>query len=326
MSQPTFRECYFDTVLPKVAHNHDHDIRYFWAWARIELGVKKQRYPIPLPWLLKFVDGHLKGRSATLLKQLKRLGFESLVPDPQVRTILGWVSRISVEHTLREVTNTCLHPTLRLLLHRLRKQVATQKRTQLPITREILFKLLAACPKDLRGTRDRAILLVGFAGGGRRCQELVTLSVEHLEPVKNGYIATLPSHKTRAVTHEPLVFPIFDEAARAMDEWLHAAKIQDGRVFRGIGLDGSIRDHLNPHLLWNMMRRLTRRAGLDPTRYGTRSIRSGFVTQAAMDGFPPLSVMSVSGHRSINSFLLYYRDGQIFSNPASHLANLSLPK
>lgn len=43
------------------------------------------------------------------------------------------------------------------------------------ITRAVLEAMLATCEEDLRGIRDRAVLLVGFAAGGRRRDELVSL-------------------------------------------------------------------------------------------------------------------------------------------------------
>src|SRR5262245_6231937 len=55
--------------------------------------------------------------------------------------------------------------------------------------------MLAATPDSRRGRRNRALLLLGFAGAFRR-SELVALNVEDLEFQRNGVVVTLRRSKT----------------------------------------------------------------------------------------------------------------------------------
>ena len=65
---------------------------------------------------------------------------------------------------------------------------------KLAATADLLHQILAPIPDDLRGRRDRALLLVGFAGALRRA-ELAAIRVEHLEPRERGLRLTLPRSK-----------------------------------------------------------------------------------------------------------------------------------
>ena len=56
-------------------------------------------------------------------------------------------------------------------------------------------QLLATCPDDLAGLRDRALFLVGFAGAFRR-SELVAIDVEHLRFDAAGVTIRIPRSKT----------------------------------------------------------------------------------------------------------------------------------
>ncbi len=61
-----------------------------------------------------------------------------------------------------------------------------------PITVAILRRMLEVAPPGLSGTRDRALLLVGFAGALRR-SEIVALEAENLQEVDEGLVLTVPS-------------------------------------------------------------------------------------------------------------------------------------
>ena len=65
---------------------------------------------------------------------------------------------------------------------------------KLAATAAILREILLHVPDDLPGLRDRALLLVGFAGALRR-SELAAIHVEHLESRERGLRLTLPRSK-----------------------------------------------------------------------------------------------------------------------------------
>ena len=87
----------------------------------------------------------------------------------------------------------------------IRRDAAATRRTagkKVAATATILRQLLAVMPDDLYGLRDRALLLVGFAGALRR-SELCAIRVDHLEKTAQGLAADAPQTKgsqTAAVT------------------------------------------------------------------------------------------------------------------------------
>lgn len=101
-------------------------------------------------------------------------------------------------------------------------------------TLSALRELPAPIPDDLRGLRDRALLLVGFAGALRR-SELAGIVLGDLLRTDQGYELTLKRSKG-AQTHAVLVPLPYGQTelcpVRALGRWLDAAAITDGAVFR----------------------------------------------------------------------------------------------
>jgi hypothetical protein len=105
-------------------------------------------------------------------------------------------------------------------------------------TAAIIQQLLAPIPDDLRGKRDRALLLVGFAGALRR-SELAAIRIERLEKTDRGLRLTIP--QTKGSQTDSVVVPLpYGRTelcpVRALNAWLAAAGITDGPVFRRIWL------------------------------------------------------------------------------------------
>jgi site-specific recombinase XerC len=105
-------------------------------------------------------------------------------------------------------------------------------------TAAIIQQLLAPIQDDLRGKRDRALLLVGFAGALRR-SELAAIRFERLEKTDRGLRLTIP--QTKGSQTDSVVVPLpYGRTelcpVRALNAWLAAAGITDGPVFRRIWL------------------------------------------------------------------------------------------
>ena len=89
---------------------------------------------------------------------------------------------------------------VRETLKGVKRKLMTAQRQAAPLLVEHLRRIVEVLPVDLGGTRDRAVLLVGFAGGFRR-SELVSLDVEHVAYVPKGIVITLPRSKAVSYTH-----------------------------------------------------------------------------------------------------------------------------
>lgn len=159
-----------------------------------------------------------------------------------------------------------------------------------PITKDVLLKLLDASGPGLRGVRDRAILLLGWALGGRRRSEVVSLDrqdigLEEFEDKGLIWITLLSTKTTDQSTAPKLVLKGY--AARILVAWIDAARIGGGPLFRRITRTGALgQKRLSAAAVSQIVKRLLTEAGLDPSYASPHRLRSEFLTQAALDGAP----------------------------------------
>jgi integrase len=316
-----------ETISPITAKAYQRSVGYFWAWVKITYKVRTRTYPVPVPWLVKFIQQHIDdGVPQKVSAQIAAGGNRAVASTLSLSSIRSILVPISIEHTIRGVTNNTRHPAIGFVIKRLKRRPDYKKRVFLPITADVLVKMLATCGNDLRGERDKAIMLVGFAGGGRRRSEIAGLTLKHLQKTDEGYIARIPNHKTRGFTHEPLIFPIFDNAAKQLDRWLASSGIKDGKVFRSIDKHGNISQHFDGQSVVRVLRVALERAGYPPRLYSAHSLRYGFMTQTAKERIALTDAMAISGHRNSEAATRYYRVGNIVDNPAAHLsAKIGIP-
>src|SRR4051794_37270713 len=105
------------------------------------------------------------------------------------------LAAIGHQHRLRGLDWSAGHPAIRTTLRGIYRQHGSRRRQAAALTSVELRKLVAACPGDLAGLRDRALLLLGFAGALRR-SELVGIDREHLRVTEAGLRVLLPRSKT----------------------------------------------------------------------------------------------------------------------------------
>jgi len=176
-------------------------------------------------------------------------------------------------------------------------------------------------PAGLGGIRDRALLLIGFAGGFRG-SELVGLDVEDVEWSDEGVRLLIRRSKTDQESAGQFVAiargtTLFCPVA-ALAEWLRASGITSGPLFRPVNCYG----HLGPGRLGDrnvalIVKRYANAAGLDPAQYAGHSLRAGLVTQAAINGVPERAIMRQTRHQSSAMLGRYIRDANLFRDNAS---------
>ena len=165
-------------------------------------------------------------------------------------------------------------PSVRAVVRGIRRTIAPTKK--LPATADLVAEMLRHVRTDtLRGKRDRAILLLGFATARCRRSELAALTVEELTETADGLRVLIRRSKTDqegagqeiAVPHGYRLKPV-----EAVNAWIEAAGITSGSLFS-----------VTPRTVANVVKKYARRAGLDADDFGAHSLRSGFLTSAAED-------------------------------------------
>jgi integrase len=190
---------------------------------------------------------------------------------------------------------------------------------KVPITAERVRAVAAAAPNTLVGLRDRALLLLGFAGALRR-SEIVALNVDDLEETEDGLCIRIARSKTDqegqgaviAIVPGAVVCPI-----KSVKAWLTAAKITNGPLFRPIVKGGRVTcDRLSAKSVGDIIKTYAKRIGLDAKSVGGHSLRAGFLTSAAARGASIFKMMDVSRHRSVDTLRAYVRAAERFRDHA----------
>ena len=182
-----------------------------------------------------------------------------------------------------------------------------------------VLAMVALAPEGLAGFRDRAILLLGFAGAFRR-SELVALDVADIAETETGLLVSIRRSKTDqdgegvtvAIARGDVACP-----ARALREWLDAAGIETGPIFRAINKAGRVAaERLTDRSVANIVKAYAERAGFDASTFSGHSLRSGFLTSAAAKGASIFKMMDVSRHKSVDTLRGYVRDAELFRDHA----------
>lgn len=103
----------------------------------------------------------------------------------------------------------------------------------------------------------------------------------------------------------------------ALLEWLRAANIAEGPVFRSIRRGDHVQQaRLTDRSVANIIKSHAERAGLDSAEFSGHSLRAGFLTSAAKRGASLFKMMATSRHRSTASLVGYVRDQELFVDHA----------
>lgn len=176
-------------------------------------------------------------------------------------TIRRKVSSISAIHRLSSLDDPTKHSEVRIIQRKIYRQLGTRFDQAYPITRALLIKMLAVCGDDLHGVRDRALLLAAYDSMRRR-SEMISLRVEDIEWLPDvGASILLRKSKTDQHGTGKWIH-LTTEATSALHQWLVAAKINEGLIFRGIRSSGAITDGLCDSRISRIYKSLAKKAGL----------------------------------------------------------------
>jgi integrase len=204
----------------------------------------------------------------------------------------------------------------------IRRSIGTAQEGKAPLLTSDTRRIVASCPETLSGLRDRALVLVGFAGAFRR-SELAAIDFAHISFTKDGLVIDLCRSKTdQEAAGRKVGIPFGKEEetcpVRALRRWLAASGISSGAVFRGVDRHGKLsRRGLHKDCVGWILKRAARRAGLKPEPVGGHSLRAGCVTQAAMNGVSERDIMRQTGHKSAEMLARYIRISEIFTRNAA---------
>jgi site-specific recombinase XerD len=234
-------------------------------------------------------------------------------------TLARRVAAIGYAHKLANLELPTDAEGVRATMRGIRRTFGGAKDKKAPAVAAKMLSMAALAPDTLTGLRDRALLLLGFAGAFRR-SELVALDVADIEETETGLLVRIQGSKTDqerqgetiAIARGDVACPV-----KALRAWLEASGIESGPIFRPIDKGGTVRgSRLTCRSVANFVKAYAAAAGFDGKTFSGHSLRSGFLTSAAAMGKSIFKMMDVSRHKSVDTLRGYVRDAELFKDHA----------
>jgi len=210
---------------------------------------------------------------------------------------------------------------VRATMQGIRRELGVAPRRKAPATVDRLAAMVShAAPESLKGLRDRALLLFGFASALRR-SELVALVVDDIGETERGLLVNVRRSKSdqegrghqRAVIHGRTTELC---PAKALLGWLEAAGVEEGPVFHSVTRHGQVGARLSTQAVAQVVKTYAQRAGFDSTEFSGHWLRAGFATSAAEKGATAERIMDHTGHKSVAMVRTYTRRSDAFADHA----------
>ena len=242
-------------------------------------------------------------------------------------TLQRWLVSIGRAHTTQALSDPTKTEHVQTTFKGIRRRHGKPQRQVTPALRDDLAAMIRELDDSARSLRDRALLLLGFAGALRR-SELVGLTLGDLAFSDAGLTITLRRSKTDQEGRGRQLGIPFARDTRlcpvlAVKDWLEHLKrcpplpSSSVPLFRAINKHGQINDKaLTGRSVALLIKERCLNAGLDPALYAGHSLRAGFCTAAALAGKPNWQIRKQSGHKTDVMLNRYIRDGRLFADNA----------
>jgi site-specific recombinase XerD len=230
-----------------------------------------------------------------------------------IATLQRRITSISIAHQTAGHESPTRSSLVRETWRGIRRTFGVESKGKAPLRSADIRTLVATLDLSTPiGVRDRALLVVGFAGAFRR-SELVALDVDDVDQSADGLVVHIRRSKTDQEGEgasiglpfgsDPSTCPV-----RTLRAWLDLADISAGAIFRHLPRGGGLGDRMSGRAAATRVKRACAAADLDPTRYGGHSLRAGLITSAIEGGASEYRTMAHTRHKSVHVFRGYIRD------------------
>ena len=253
--------------------------------------------------------------------------FSSLPADPKIlslylthlsqtskfSTLKRRIASISVIHKLKGHYIDTKHPVIRENLLGIKRVKGSNQKAKKPILINDLKQIIDVISKkdirEIRKKRDKALILIGFAGGFRR-SELVALENEDVEFVREGVKIFVQRSKTdQSGEGMTKAIPSFANAFYCpvlhLQDWMALGKSKNKKIFP-----------ISDKSVALIIKKYANLAGLDGNKYAGHSLRSGFATSTAESGAEERNIMAMTGHKTTQMVRRYIQEANLFKNNA----------
>ena len=253
-------------------------------------------------------------------------GFSSMPTEPKIialyitnlskkskfSTLKRRIASISVIHKLKGQYLDTKHPIIMENLHGIKRTLGSRQKAKKPILINDLKLIIKAIDEEKKERfRNRALILIGFAGGFRR-SELVNLENHDIEFVDEGVKILIRRSKTDQSGEGIMkAIPYFDN-----QEFCPVIAL---KKYINLKLKNKSNDKIfaiSDKSVALIIKRYAQKAGLDASRYAGHSLRSGFATTAAEFGAEERNIMVMTGHKTTQMVRRYIQEANLFKNKA----------
>lgn len=255
--------------------------------------------------------GTIPASAAMVAEYLATFAGTSAVATLQHRLIA-----IHRAHIDQGLPSPVMDPLVKRTMQGIRRTFGTTQRQVRALTKDDLLELMVLVDqqKPLKAARDKALLLIGFAGAFRR-SELVGLRCEDLTHYDNGIELLLRRSKTDQEGVGRTVFIPYAKGSRcpvkALKHWLELAKITEGFLFRPVNRHDKVPvdKALTPQSVALIVKSSVRRMKGEEAAKSVagHSLRAGYCTEAATVGLSPFMIREQTGHKSDVTLARYIR-------------------
>ena len=253
-------------------------------------------------------------------------GFKSMPSEPKVislylthlsqtskfSTLKRRLASISVIHKLSGHYIDTKHPMITENLMGIKRVKGSYQKAKKPLLINELKSIVNVIEKDKnqkRKAKNKALILIGFAGGFRR-SELVAILYEDIDFVIEGVKIFIKRSKTDQ-SGEGMTkgIPYFSNREYcpviSLKNWIEKSEIKSVKIF-----------DMSDKSVALAIKKYTAIVGLDSKKYSGHSLRSGFATSAAELGAEERSIMAMTGHKTTQMVRRYIQEANLFKNNA----------
>ncbi|MCA0911040.1 tyrosine-type recombinase/integrase [Qipengyuania gaetbuli] len=269
-----------------------NDLRHFQQWCEAQ---GKEWLPAEPETIARFIDEEAKTKAMATVKHR--------------------LDAISFAHMIADLPRPTGHSEVRLAVRRAKRRKSTRQQQVLGLTKELLDRMLEACPDTRTGKRDAALLSVGY-DTLCRSSELVLLRVEHLSPCRSRLL--VPRSKNDQFGEGRAAY-LSEETAKRLDVWLSSSEITEGPLFQGLHTRKLAKRPFVTASVRRIVKRAAERASLTPPEIKAlsgHSMRVGAAQDMFVAGFETLGIMQAGGWKSQNVLARYVEHA---STQAMHL-------
>jgi len=246
-----------------------------------------------------------------------------------VDTIIHHKNAIHKFHAINNMASPADTPKIKLLIKKLRREFGTKPKRKHALTTEEVTRMVVNLPDTLISKRNKAFILVGFAGAMRR-SEISNLEFEDIAPTDDGIKITIRKAKTDTTGEGQTVYIPWGThketcPIRALFDWLTLSGVKTGPIFRSLapspfgytitkrGISGAT--------IARIIKELAETVGIDPQNVAGHSLRRGCATEAAKSGASLIRVSRHLRHKNTDTTQGYIDDVNSFdeNNPVHKL-------